>query len=158
MSLLRTVLPWSRASSLAALLPFFALSPAGAQSWGYANGTAGLSVEDRFTGLTVECAGAGLALGFSGFSTRLQAGAAYTVVITIDGIARRFRAIAFTGGREAGSVLRAAVTGGEATDLVEALRRGRKAVVATPAGRYEVPLAGSAQALEKLRTGCGFAD
>ena len=38
----------------------------------------------------------------------------------------------------------------EAASLVDALRRGRTAEVATPAGRYELPLSGSAKALDTL--------
>lgn len=147
--------PWIFRFAVAVFLSIAASGSASAQSWGFSDGAAGLSVDGALTGLTVGCAGAGLSLGFSGFSTRLQAGAPYTVVVTIDGIARRYRTIAFAGG--AGSVLRATVVGGEANWIIEALRKGRKAVVATPAGRYDVPLSGSAKALEQLRAACSLA-
>ncbi|TFF19907.1 hypothetical protein E3C22_19810 [Jiella endophytica] len=133
--------------ALAALMP---VRPGLAAGWRFANGQAGLWADGAFNGLVVGCGEGGVSFDFFGFPARLEAGTSYSVVVTVDGTARRLRAKA-DGGQGVGSTLSATLGGQEAADLIEALGRGRKAEVATPAGRYDLPLAGSSKALDALR-------
>ncbi|WP_163461224.1 hypothetical protein [Jiella pacifica] len=130
-------------------------SPAYAAGWRFAGGEAGLWADGGFNGLAVGCQGRALSLSFFGFAARLQPAMTYSVVLTVDDTARRFRA---RPERRAGAprqALVASVSGETAVDLVEALRKGRKAEVATPAGRYDLPLSGSAKALDALVASSG---
>ncbi|MCE7027098.1 hypothetical protein [Jiella avicenniae] len=129
--------------------------PALAAGWRFAGGEAGLWVDGGFNGLAVGCRGGALSLSFFGFAARLQPGTAHSVVLTVDDTARRFRA---RPAQRPGARLPALVTsvsGSAAGELVAALRKGRKAEVATPAGRYDLPLSGSAKALDALAASSG---
>lgn len=126
-----------------------------AAAWRFDGQAAGLWVDGGFNGLAVGCSGAALSLRFFGFPTRLSSGTTYSVVVTIDGTARRFRADAGPRRGAAGTVLSTAISGEAAREFVAALRRGRRAEVATPAGLYELPLSGSAKALDALGESAG---
>ena len=127
-----------------------AVIPAEAAAWRFVAGEAGLWVDGGLNGLAIGCGPQGLSLSAFGFPMRMEAGTLHTVVVTIDGTARRFRAKAGQRPGAPGSALTATLSGSEAASLVDALRRGRTAEVATPAGRYELPLSGSAKALDTL--------
>ncbi|MBO0904952.1 hypothetical protein [Jiella sonneratiae] len=139
------------AAALAAIC--LAVAPASAASaagWRYEAGQAGLWTGGGFNGLALRCSGGALSLAFFGFPVRLESGLSYTVVVTVDGTARRFRTRPSQRRGAAGSTLSTELSGQAAADFVEALKRGRKAEVATPAGRYDLPLAGSGKALDAL--------
>lgn len=148
--------PFRLSVSLLVLFGFCAAaSPASAASWRFAGGEAGLWVDGEFNGLVVGCRGEALSLSFFGFAARLQPDTTYSVVVTVDDTARRYRA---KPGQRPGArrqALVTAISGNAAADLVEALRKGRKAEVATPAGRYDLPLSGSAKALDALVAASG---
>ncbi|ORE91428.1 hypothetical protein ATO4_18899 [Aurantimonas sp. 22II-16-19i] len=127
-----------------------AVVPVEAAGWRFVAGEAGLWVDGGLNGLAVGCGPQGLSLSVFGFPARLETGTLHSVVVTIDGTARRFRARAGQRPGAPGSALTATLSGFEAESLVDALRRGRTAEVATPAGRYELPLSGSAKALDAL--------
>ncbi len=130
-------------------------SEASAAGWRFADGKAGLWVDGGFNGLVVGCSGSALSLSFFGFPARLSGDDRHSVVVTIDGTARRLRAKAEQRAGAPGSVLSTTVSDAAATDFVEALRKGLKAEVATPVGRYELPLSGSAKALDALKDAAG---
>ena len=126
-----------------------------AAGWRYFGGEAGLWVDGALNGIAIGCDAGSLSLRFFGFATRLEAGRSYSVVLTIDDTARRFRARVGEARAGAGSGLTMAVKGPEAASLIDALRRGRKAEIATPAGRYDLPLSGSSKALDALTQSVG---
>lgn len=139
---------------LAALLPV--ASPAGAQTWTFAERTAGLTVNGSFTGLSFTCAGSdSVEVTFSGFPAHLEAGTTYTVPVSVEGTAFLLSATARDGGERAFSALVHVASTDALSGLLEALARGRTAEISSPAGPYVVPLAGSGRALEALRLECG---
>lgn len=129
---------------------------ASAAGWRFVEGEAGLWVDGGFNGLVVGCSGSALSLGFFGFPARFPSETTHSVVVTIDGTARRFRARAGQRAGAPGSFLSTSLSGAAAGQFVEALRKGRAAEIATPSGRYDLPLSGSAKALDALKevTGC----
>ncbi|MBP0614915.1 hypothetical protein [Jiella mangrovi] len=151
-----TMMRQSRFLRALAILLVLLLSamPAAAAAWRFDAGEAGLWVDGQFNGFVVGCSGSAVTLSFFGFPARLETGMVYSVVVTIDGTARRFRAKAGTRPGAPGSALVASISGGEAATLIDALRRGRKAEIAAPAGRYDLPLAGSSKALGAMGASC----
>ncbi|MBO0661558.1 hypothetical protein LQ948_03125 [Jiella sp. MQZ9-1] len=129
-------------------------APGAAASWRYAGGEAGLWVDGDFNGITLSCRNGELAMSVFGFPERLEAGLGYTVVLDVDGTARRLRTRPGTRRGAPGSVLSVTLAGAEAKNIVDAIRRGRKAEISTPAGRYGLPLSGSAKALDRLIEAC----
>ncbi|MCB8838714.1 hypothetical protein [Aurantimonas sp. VKM B-3413] len=129
-------------------------APAAAQSWRVVGDMAGLSVDGRLTGLAVACSGGRAEITLSGFDTKLQGGERYTAGVTVDDTAYLFETRARDDPRGPGSILVGAISKQVATPFVEALRRGRRAEVATPAGHYRIPLSGSGKALGSILPAC----
>ena len=127
-----------------------------AASWRFSGSQAGLWADGGFNGFVVSCGPGGVSLEFFGFPARLESGMTFSVVVTVDGTARRFRTKAAARRGAAGSTLSTTLSAAATSDFLEALRRGKKAEIATPAGLYALPLAGSSKALDALRAvpGC----
>lgn len=139
---------------LAAIL--LAAAPAGAQTWTFAERTAGLTVNGSFTGLSLTCTGSDdVEVTFSGFPAHLEAGTTYTVPVSVEGTAFLLAAQARDGGERAFSSLVHVASASALSGLLEALASGRTAEISSPAGPYVVPLAGSGRALEAFRLQCG---
>jgi hypothetical protein len=141
----------------AGALLLLAVSPAGAaDGWLFrpANGgSAGFASGGTYRGLWLDCAGGGgarLLVGTGG--TRLQGGVDQTAVVTVDGTS--FLQIARAGEEDGEPVLARTLAAPEFQRLADALRKGRKAEVATPAGRFALPLDGSGRALGGLLAAC----
>ncbi|MEF2553612.1 hypothetical protein VQ042_20040 [Aurantimonas sp. A2-1-M11] len=129
-------------------------APALGQSWRSDGAVAGFAAGAGFTGLSFRCVAAGqLAISFSGFPGRLQAGQPHTVVATVDDTAFVLQTTARDGGE--GSILVAESTLAGQAGFIEALRKGRSVEVAGPVGRYTLPLTGSGDALAALGQNCG---
>ncbi|MEX6504734.1 hypothetical protein [Jiella sp. M17.18] len=145
--LIRRFLPVLAASlCLSQILPGAAF----AQRWRASGQTAGLVVDGALTGLSLTCTGSGLAITLSGFAARFGTGERYTVGVSVDGTAYLFDTAARADPNGAGSILVGTVPAKSAAGFVDALRKGKAAEVASPAGRYKVPLSGSGAALERL--------
>jgi hypothetical protein len=145
---------WTPVLAVAAAL--MTAVPAGAQNWTASGQTAGLTVNGRFTGLSLTCTTSGsVEIVFSGFPARLEAGSTYTVPLTVDGTAFLYEAQARDGGERDFSELVHVASMSELSGLLDALASGRAAEISSPAGRYLVPLAGSSRALETFRRRCG---
>ena len=137
--------------ALAALLLACHVPPLRAQTWAGSASEAGLSVGGELTGVSFRCLGGGRTrLIFSGFSSRLQPGTTYTVALTIDGTAYLYA----TKADDSGYALTVEDTASAYASLIEALRKGRSAEVSAPAGRYQVPLRGSGDALARFSRQC----
>jgi hypothetical protein len=149
----RRVLP------LAALCVAALALPAAAAGWradGAGSATsAGYAGAGGFETLWLSCTGlppGQLAIRFSGFPAGLPLDAAYTVVVSADNLAflQEVRPVARAGGYDLGRTAARA----ELQPLIDALKRGSKVEVSTPAGRRTLPLSGSGKALAALEAGC----
>ncbi|UIJ71620.1 hypothetical protein [Aurantimonas sp. HBX-1] len=153
----RTTLATRRIGAVLVLAAALAAAPpASAQSWAVAGRTAGFKVGGSFTGLALTCVAPGrVELTFSGFPAHLPTGGDYTVPVSVDGTAFIFETEARDGSERDFSTLVHVAPASEMTALLDALAQGRAAEVASPAGRYVVPLAGSGRAVEAFRQLCG---
>lgn len=133
----------------------FAAEPGSTQEWISGEGTAGLSVNGSYAGISFQCVGDARArLVFSGFPGALQEGRTYTVVATVDGTSFMFNAAAEGGAPRFDSILVETRTLSELASFLDMLKKGAGAEVAGPAGRYTVPLRGSGAALEAFLADC----
>lgn len=147
------------AAVVAALLSVLAPCEAAlADGWAMKDGpppTAGNLTGGQFGGLWFSCSPGGKAEAvFSGAGWRFQPGAAYTVVLSIDGtayvLASTVRADPATGA----SVLVHSASLAALAPVIDALRGGKAVEVSAPAGRYSLKLAGSGKALGAFRQAC----
>lgn len=137
---------------LSILVVMIGAEPGHAQVWRQNGATAGLYVDGAPNGLFLRCAGRSVTVNFSGFAARLPEKMTYRVGVSVDGLARILPTTSFRlHGR---SVLVHQSDIDTIRSLIEDLRRGKSVEVTTPAGRYDVPLKGSAVALDSLVQRC----
>ncbi|MER0239578.1 hypothetical protein [Fulvimarina sp. MAC8] len=126
---------------------------AGAQTWRNNGTTSGFYADGRPNGIFLRCSGPSMTVNFTGYDALLPNGTSYRVGISIDGIARLFRTRSYNvRGR---SILVHQDSLANLRPLIDDLRKGKTAEITTPAGRYNVPLAGSGAALGALLERCG---
>lgn len=128
-----------------------------AQQWGAdADGArAGYKQNGRYAGLLLECGKeGGLRILASGNGANYPADRDMTVILSVDGFARRLTVRAEPEPAGGGSRFAATEPAGEAADLVAALRKGKVLEVSSPAGTIRLPLAGSGKALAALTQAC----
>ncbi|SMC59413.1 hypothetical protein SAMN06297251_104145 [Fulvimarina manganoxydans] len=127
-------------------------TPGHAQVWRQNGTVAGLYVDGAPNGLFLRCAGRSVTVNFSGFTARLPEKMTYRVGVSVDGLARILPTTSYR--LRGSSVLVHQSDIDTIRPLIEDLRRGKSVEVTTPAGRYDVPLKGSAAALDGLVRGC----
>ncbi|MEF2073818.1 hypothetical protein [Consotaella aegiceratis] len=117
--------------------------------------SAGFVDAGRYVGISADCADGALRLVFSVDDWSLQQGLAYTVVATVDDTAFILPSKAVSG--PDGDVLVHRLDAHDRQTVLPALRRGRQVEIATPLGRYTIPLDGSGAALGTLLAACPLA-
>lgn len=139
--------------SLAVVALVYSSVSSEAQTWRNNGTTSGFYAEGRPNGIFLRCAGPSMTLNFTGYDAQLPNGTSYRVGVSVDGVARLFKARTYTvRGR---SILVHEDSRANLASLIDDLRKGKTAEITTPAGRYNVPLAGSGAALGALLERCG---
>ncbi len=135
-------------------LPLIACGPAPAATWGFSDGAApSLAFDGGSAGPAFRCMGEGtVQTTVPGGGGRFQPGRAYTVTLSVDGLA--FLMTMRVEPQAGGDVFVLLRSLAESEDLLAALARGKDLEVASPAGHYRLPLDGSARGVAALRRAC----
>ena len=135
-------------------LPLLLCGPATAASWGFSDGAApSLSYDGGSAGPAFRCMGEGtVQTTVPGGGGRFQPGRAYTVTLSIDGLA--FLMTMRVEPQSGGDVFVLLRSLAESEELLAALARGKDLEVASPAGHYRLPLDGTSRAVAALRRAC----
>lgn len=143
-----------RVRHIGLFLALFLCGPAVAAGWGFSDGSApSLTYDDGSAGPAFRCMGEGtVQTTVPGGGGRFQPGRAYTVTLSVDGLA--FLLTMRVEPQAGGDVFVVLRSLAESEELLAALARGKDLEVASPAGHYRLPLDGTSRGVAALRRAC----